>query len=96
MEPQGHGTQSHTVSGGGGRNPAPNRKIIRKPWPRVNSGRNASQPLPHSKVYPDDKVGQWLFALGALVLFLFAPTWIWIAGVGVALVSIGIHLITHE
>ncbi|MDR1570534.1 MAG: hypothetical protein LBS72_08620 [Oscillospiraceae bacterium] len=63
-------------------------------YPR--DARKAKRVCPASKTYPDNKVGHWLVMLGVLMLFLFAPMWIWVIGLGVALILVGMHFISKE
>ena len=58
--------------------------------------RKAAQICPCSKVYPDHKVGNWLLLLGVLMLFMFAPMWMWVISIGVGLILIGMHFMSKE
>ncbi|MDR2656555.1 MAG: hypothetical protein LBB86_01865 [Oscillospiraceae bacterium] len=58
--------------------------------------RNAARVCPVRKTYPNSRTGTYLTILGLITLFLFAPIWVWVIVIGVALILTGFHLMGKE
>ena len=48
---------------------------------------------PIQRTYPSNKMGRWLLLLGVVLVFMFAPFWIWVIGIGIALIILGICML---
>jgi len=69
---------------------------FRTPPPSARCARRASRACPAHKVYPNHRTGHILFIAGALMLFVFAPFWVWVVGLGAALVFAGLCFMNKE
>jgi hypothetical protein len=41
-------------------------------------------------------MGHWILIAGVVVLFMFAPTWVWVIGIGAALILVGLQFMNKE
>ncbi|MDR1262822.1 MAG: hypothetical protein LBK46_04945 [Oscillospiraceae bacterium] len=58
--------------------------------------RNAARVCPVRISYRNSRTGTYLTILGLITLFLFAPIWVWVIVIGVALILTGFHLMGKE